>query len=130
MARWRLDGLAEQIENAARGLRNLIMEELAVDSPTPSSEGEATEPSPLEVRLYNLEHQVQDLYSRLDKLSKRRAEDSLRLEVRLRTLEARVIALEAGLQSPPNTSQPGYCPTCGRSMPVSPDTERTREPMT
>jgi len=90
----------------------------------PSSEGEEMESSPLEVRLYNLEHQIRDLYSRID------------------NPQARAITLEAGLQSPPIMANPtrgslsaaepcpicpnhpaaGHCPVChlGAQEPDSP----------
>jgi len=50
MMNWRLEGLPEQLENAARGLRNANKELAEAMNPTPSLEGEATESSPLAER--------------------------------------------------------------------------------
>ena len=49
----------------------------------------------------------------------------------VRWVERKVAALEkAGLRSPADTSQSGYCPNCGKWTPVRVVTEPTRPPMT
>jgi len=79
------EGLTVLIKDIYRRVYRLLDQ---LDSLAPSSAGEEMESSPLEVRLYNLEHQIEDLYNRMG------------------NLELRVTALEAGPQSRPTMAAP------------------------
>jgi hypothetical protein len=100
--------------------------------PTPSSEGEATESSPIsEIEILTQMHEAQESsQDRLERLEERLYQEIEWRKMDTRRLDKRLAALEAGPRLPELTSLHGRCPTCGRLRDASLDTDSTRTPTT